>query len=130
MKFLCSLIFIIALVGCAVEPSASDLKDIVDQKNKKIKLITFQKKILGVSISDVLGVNDIQIVSVEKIKCEPEVGQSKVYYCDVVIKYTISVNDRSIIDFVGFSGDQVESHRLKLIKIDDKWEVLDDKTFE
>ena len=127
MRYLFCFILGILLLGCSTEPSDLDLRNIVDQKNVKLKAVVFEKKILGVGIADVLGVNDIEILNVEKIKCNGESNGSKVYDCDVAIKYSVFSNNNSIISLVGLSGVQVEVYRLKLVKIENNWEILDYK---
>ena len=125
MRYFFFFILVLPLLGCSTEPSDLDLKNIVDQKNVKFKAVVFEKKILGLGIADVLGVNDIEILNVEKIKCNVESNGSKVYYCAVAIKYSVSGSNNSLISLVGLSGVQVEVYRLKLVKIANNWEILD-----
>lgn len=125
MRYLFFIILCGALGGCSLEPSSNDLQSIVEQHNEKVKKLILRDKVFGVGISDVLGVEDMKIVSVEKLGCVREVSESRIYFCDVGVKYSISAGKNSVIDLVGFSGEKSELRRLKLAKILGTWEVVD-----
>ena len=125
MKHFFLVFLLLILSGCSSEPSNNDLKKILDQKNNKLKTIVLEKKILGVGVSNLLGVEDIKLLSVEKLKCIEDSEGSKLFNCDIAIKYSISASKTSIVDLIGMSGDNTEIRRLKLIKISNAWEVID-----
>jgi hypothetical protein len=121
---LISFIIIPLLISCSSEPSAKDIELISNNQISKITSILHSDNFSGVTLSKITGIQDIKIESVEKIQCLAENTNSKIYLCDVLIKYEVKVSQNSISDLVGFSGKKSELKKLKLFKSNNGWEIL------
>lgn len=115
---------LLLLVGCTNEPSSRDLKNIANSQVSKLISIVHNESLVGLSISKIVGIKDFKIDGVEKIQCISENQNSKIYVCDVLIKYEILTSQNSLSEFVGFSGKKSEIKKIRIFKGSGGWEII------
>ena len=112
------------LVGCTNEPSTRDLENIANSQVSKLISIVHNESLGGLSISKIAGIKDFKIDGVEKIQCIPENQNSKIYACDVLIKYEILTSQNSLSELVGFTGKKSEVKKIRIFKGSSGWEII------
>jgi len=119
LLFLCTL-----LSACSNEPSDRDIDlvsiDYLKNKADNIK----SKNFTGISISDISGLKDMRFESAEKIQCIPEASKSKIFICEILLKYEVLSEDNSISNFLGFFGKKSEVIKLRLFQSKEGWSLL------
>jgi hypothetical protein len=115
---------ILLLLGCSTEPSSRDLENIANSQVSKLISIVHNESLGGLSISKIAGIKDFKINGVEKIQCIPENQNSKIYACDVLIKYEILTSQNSLSELVGFSGKKSEVKKIRIFKGSSGWEII------
>ncbi len=126
MKLLhCSLLLVfVLLISCSYDPTDKAI-DFVSKEYLKNKLDNIKNKnFTGVSISDISGFKDIRFQSAEKIQCIPETSKSKIFTCDVLIKYEVISENNSISNLFGFVGNQSEMVKFRIFESKDGWRLL------
>jgi hypothetical protein len=118
--------FLISLLvaGCSNEPSNRDLENIANSQITKFISIIHNESLGGLSISKIAGVKDFKIDGIEKIQCTPENQNSKIYACDVLVKYEILTSQNSLSELVGFSGKKSEVKKIRIFKGSSGWEII------
>jgi hypothetical protein len=111
-------------VACSSEPSNRDLENIANSQVSKLISIVHNESLGGLSISKIAGIKDFKIDGIEKIQCIPESQNSKIYFCDVLVKYEIFTAQNSLSELVGFSGKRNEVKKIKLFKVNGTWEII------
>ena len=112
------------LAGCSNEPSNRDLENIANSQISKLISLIHNESLGGLSISKIAGVKDFKIDAVEKIQCILENQNSKIYACDVLIKYEILTSQNSLSELVGFSGKKSEVKKIRIFKGSSGWEII------
>ena len=125
MRFIFFSIFIYVLIGCSEEPSANDLDKLGQSEINKILFNLREDRISNINLSKITGVQDIKIESIEKVHCLKKQVDSKIFLCDLIIKYEIIVDKNSLSNLVGFGGKKVEIKQVKLFKGKSGWELID-----
>ena len=69
-------------------------------------------------------VYNIKIDGIEKIQCTPESQNSKIYVCDVLVKYEILTSQNSLSELVGFTGKKSEVKKIRIFKGSSGWEII------
>ena len=119
------LIFFLALLGaCSNEPSNQDVENITNSQVSKLISILHNDSFGGLSISKIAGIKDFKIDSIEKVQCIPESQHSKIYACDVLIKYEVLTAQKSLSELVGFSGKKSELRKIRIFKGSAGWEII------
>jgi hypothetical protein len=125
MRHIFFLLILSILLGCSEEPSANDLDKLGQSEINKILFNLRKDRINNISLSKITGVQDIKIESIEKVQCLKKQADSKLFLCDLMIKYEIIVDDNSISNLIGFGGKKVEIKQVKLLKGKSGWELID-----
>jgi hypothetical protein len=125
MRFIFISLILTTLLGCSEEPSANDLDKLGQSEINKILFNLREDRISNISISKITGVQDIKVESIEKVQCLRKQVDSKVFLCDLMIKYEIIVDKNSLSNLVGFGGKKVEIKQVKLLKGKSGWELID-----
>ena len=112
------------LTACSNEPTNRDLESLANSQLSKLISILHNESFAGLSISKISGVNDLKIESVEKVQCSLENNNSRIYLCDILVKYEIIVSQNSLSDLVGMSGKKSELRKIKLFKSNNGWEII------
>jgi len=112
------------VAGCSNEPSNRDLENIANSQITKFISIIHNESLGGLSISKIAGVKDFKIDGIEKIQCAPESQNSKIYACDVLVKYEILTSQNSLSELVGFSGKKSEVKKIRIFKGSSGWEII------
>lgn len=112
------------LIACSEEPSNRDFESLSNSQVTKIVSKLHAQNFSGLTLAKISGVQDIKIESVEKIQCISENNVSKIFVCDILIKYEIISSENSLSDLIGFSGKKSDLKKLKLLKINNGWEIL------
>ena len=123
-KFYFSFFASLLLVACSNEPSNRDLENIANSQISKLISLIHNESLGGLSISKIAGVKDFKIDGIEKIQCTPENQNSKIYACDVLVKYEILTSQNSLSELVGFSGKKSEVKKIRLFKGNGGWEII------
>ena len=76
------------------------------------------------AISKIAGIKDFKIDGIEKIQCTPESQNSKIYVCDVLVKYEILTSQNSLSELVGFTGKKSEVKKIRIFKGSSGWEII------
>ena len=112
------------LFGCTNEPSTRDLENIANSQVSKLISIVHNESLGGLSISKIAGIKDFKIDGIEKIQCTPESQNSKIYVCDVLVKYEILTSQNSLSELVGFTGKKSEVKKIRIFKGSSGWEII------
>jgi len=112
--FCCTLL----LVGCAGEPSSTEVHKAVEDLFSNDSSALNQKNLLGV-IATSAGIKEIKLNSVDKIGCEP--NGKNAYLCEVAVEYTITSSEGSISELLGVGGRKHSVNKYRLIKTSKSW---------
>ena len=123
-KIFISIFFMSLLSSCSNEPSNQDLEKIANSQALKLISIVHNDSLGGLSISKIAGIKDLKIDSTEKVQCIPESQHSKIYACDVLIKYEILTTQNSLSELIGFSGKKSEVRKIRIFKGSSGWEII------
>ena len=91
---------------------------------KEIKLWKKQEKRIVKLLYKKGFLKDFKIEGVEKIQCIPENQNSKIFTCDLLIKYEVLTSQNSLSELVGFSGKKSEIKKIKIFKGSSGWEII------
>ena len=113
------------LFGCGGEPSDRDLASLSSAQVTKILEVIHRERLGSLSIGKIVGIRDIIVDSVEKIQCSLESQSSRIYLCDVLVKFEVMASNNSISAIVGFSGKKSQVEKVRLFKSSSGWEIID-----
>lgn len=108
------------LTGCSGEPSGSDISKAVAESFKNDSTILSGDKLIGAMVT-AAGVEDINLISVDKISCEP--NGKNAYICEVSIEYRINSKVGSIADLLGAGGQKRTINKYRLVSTSKGWIV-------
>ena len=123
-KILFFFVTFLSLTGCSNEPTSRDLENIANTQASKLISIIYNESFGGLSISKMVVIKDFKIEGVEKIQCIPENQNSKIFTCDLLIKYEVLTSQNSLSELVGFSGKKSEIKKIKIFKGSSGWEII------
>ncbi len=106
------------LTGCAGEPSSSEISKAVGDSFKEDSSIFTGKNLLGTLIN-AAGVEEIMLISVEKIGCEP--SGKNTYLCEVSVEYLVNGTEGGLSNLLGISGKKRSINKYRLVKTSKGW---------
>lgn len=118
---LLAFVMMLILSGCSQEPSNAEVRKGVELSLKEDFANIGERKVFGVQIMSAVGMDSIDINSIEKIGCKAD-GQNAAI-CEVATDYTLKAKDGGLMDVFGVAGRQKSVQKFRFVKTSKGWIV-------
>ena len=115
--------FTTLLVGCSKEPSNEDVFKIISSYIKEDAANLIEKKLLGVNLGSVLGIEQLKINTIEKIACEPIVN--KKITCQVLVDFEFVNKKDGLTELLGGLPKTKKIVEYQFVQTSQGWQVVE-----
>jgi hypothetical protein len=127
MKSYLSLVVILScstlLIGCAKEPSDEEVYKVISNSIREDASNLIDKKVFGINLGSVLGVEQLKINAIEKIACDSTVN--KKVTCQVLVDFEFVNKKDGLTELLGGIPRTKKIVEYQFIKTSQGWQVLD-----
>jgi hypothetical protein len=107
------------LWSCTLEPTERDLRQAVSAAIQDEVSSAIKTKFLGFELMTAVGFEGIDVISVEKISCEP--AGKNAFNCEVAVAIAVRVKEKSLASMFGTDGRSKGVHRFRFVKTGAGW---------
>lgn len=122
-KSLVIILFLIGMLGCAMQPSQEMIKTAVEESLKNELDRSLGENVFGIATRDFVGISGVKVTSLRVIECERK--SLKRFVCEIFIEYEVVFKDASLGALLKGLGSVSGLHQVDLFSDTNGWLVLE-----